>query len=29
MSYDNWLALAIALVAGGYLVIALIFPEKL
>ncbi len=29
MSYDNWLALGIAVLAGAYLVVALIFPEKL
>ena len=29
MSYDNWLALSIAVLAGAYLVLALIFPEKL
>jgi K+-transporting ATPase KdpF subunit len=29
VSYDNWLALAISLLAGVYLVIALLFPEKL
>jgi hypothetical protein len=29
VSYDNWLALGVALLAGGYLVVALIFPEKL
>ncbi len=29
MSYDNWLALGISILAGGYLVLALLFPEKL
>jgi len=29
VSYDNWLALAISVLAGGYLVVALLFPEKL
>jgi K+-transporting ATPase KdpF subunit len=29
VSYDNWLALGIAVLTGGYLVVALIFPEKL
>jgi K+-transporting ATPase KdpF subunit len=29
VSYDNWLALAISLLAGAYLVAALLFPEKL
>jgi K+-transporting ATPase KdpF subunit len=29
VSYDNWLGLAVSLLAGVYLVIALIFPERL
>jgi K+-transporting ATPase KdpF subunit len=29
VSYDNWLALAISILAGAYLVLALLFPERL
>ena len=29
MSYDNVLALVIAVIVAGYLVVALLFPEKL
>jgi len=29
VSYDNWLAFAISILAGVYLVLALLFPEKL
>jgi K+-transporting ATPase KdpF subunit len=27
-SYDNWVGLALAVLAAGYLVIVLIFPER-
>jgi hypothetical protein len=29
VSYDNWLALGISLLAGAYLLLALFFPERL
>jgi len=29
VSYDNWLALGLSVLAGAYLLVALLFPEKL